>query len=504
MLDTLGKFDSTSLRLLLYFYKPENGFDALKAGMASSAARDTMAFEVNAWDSTNADIPNDKWGAAIVRLNGRFLERQDDIGALPAPSSKDTIVLNTKTAYATEANQYQARSLRNLYKSLLKAPSNKHFVHLRIVPLAGPNSDSGAVMLRLGGWLGDGTAIPTNPLLLFGDSAAFNKGNTKNRLQPYLYSSVQRAVDYSLRYDDSTRTHMVTVKQRGLHMILDRAALLDSIDAALIRDGKTPPPRSSDGEFDLSYFVPSAKLTLPVDHPILEGNFPLEMSLISEIDSILGDTVKGGLRIDQIPSEGSKTIWYTYEPGHPETVFDEVSISYDVVSGDLRRAILRFSRDSTLNNDTLFIRNGETKEWRAFLQGYGSTALIMSLEAGFTSLTVRSYLAVRAGFENNTYKDPATGKVITDLSLLMRHFLKPGDDSITLRATHGFQQLLNRAQSGKKILQDFVVIPGANAAVDTSGTAKVAYPVLSVVPPKLDGGRLKVDVELYLFPLKAR
>ena len=32
----------------------------------------------------------------------------------------------------------------------------------------------------------------------------------------------------------------------------------------------------------------------------------------------------------------------------------------------------------------------------------------------------------------------------------------------------------------------------------------VPYPILSVIPPKLINGRLTVDVELYLYPLKAR
>ena len=134
----------------------------------------------------------------------------------------------------------------------------------------------------------------------------------------------------------------------------------------------------------------------------------------------------------------------------------------------------------------------------------------MSLTADSTSLTARGYLRYDAASQADGFLEPETGKSITDIKKLLPHYVKPGDTAITLRATTGFQRLLNRARSGVDQLQSFVIQPPYRP-IDTSKTVAVTnapyhvpYPVLFVIPPKLIGGRLTVDVELYLFPLKAR
>jgi hypothetical protein len=509
MLDSLVPGDSTTLRLSLAFPKPTIALAELKATLENPSVRDTLKFVVTAWDFTNKNTPDDDdWDDTVSRINRQFLIRQDTVGALPPPAVKDTIFLLTKTAYAGDTTGIQARALPNLFKQVLSAPSNRHLVQLRITHLPGPNSDSGAAMVRLGGQRGDQGSLIYGPLLVFGKTTTAITGTKANRLQA-LYIGSTRGLNYTLQYH-GPRANMLTAKQRGLHVILDRARLLASIDTALIRAGKTPPTRSADAEFDLTYFVPFAKMTLPLDSPSLEGGFPLEMRIITAVDSLLEDTVMGGIRIDEIPTGQSKVLWNTTEPGHPETILDEVSLSYQLIDSDLRRVVLGFSKDSA-RNDTMYIHRGDTKDWTTTLQGYGKSFLAINLEAGSSSLTVRSYLTVRPETENNTFKDPATGETFTDLIKLLPRFIKPGDDSITLRATHGFQRLLNRARTGATILQDFEFLPSATPAVDTtidskgvSTATKVPYPVLSVIPPKLNAGNLQVDIDLYLFPLKAR
>jgi hypothetical protein len=501
--------DSTALWLSLFFARPANatlGLTELKATL--DGARDTLEFEIQSWDSTSNNMSGDAWVQKLGMWNRQYLYRQDTaaVGVLPEPFARDTIRIGTRNAFGEDSIQKQ--KLPNLSRRMLQKPEFKHFVHLRIVPIAGPNSDSGAAMLRFGGWLGDDANTRKNPLLLFGNNATAQTGTARNRLQPMAIGSV-RAVNYSLRYD-GPRTDILTGKQRGLHVVLDRARLLDSIDAALIRLGKVPRPRSTDGEFDLSYFVPFAKITLPIDNPKLEGGFPLEMQLTTAQDSLLGDTLKGGIRVDEIPDGATKAIWRTYEPGHPESVLDDVSLTYRAIDSDLRMVLLRYSKDSA-NNDTLYIHRGSTKEWIASLQGYGKSYLSMTLEAGSGSLTVRSYLTVRPETERNSFIDPETGKTNTDLLELKKHFVKPGDTSLTLRATHGFQHIMNRVATGATLLQDFIFSPVGFPALDDSVIVdaenvpdKVPYPILSVIPPKLDAGKLQVNVELYLFPLKAR
>ncbi|MEO6094579.1 MAG: hypothetical protein ABIW76_02515 [Fibrobacteria bacterium] len=503
--------DSTAFWLSLYFARPSNstlGLKELAATLDSNRTRDTLKFEVQSWDSTSNNMSGEAWVQKLGMWNRQYLYRQDTaaVGVLPEPFARDTISIGTRKAFGADSTQKQ--KLPNLSRRMLQKPGFKHFVHLRIVPIAGPNSDSGAAMLRFGGWQGDDVNVRKNPLLLFGNQATAYANTVKNRLQPMAVGSV-RAVNYSLRYD-GPRTDILTGKQRGLHVVLDRAVVLDSIDAALLRLGKAKQTRSTDGEFDLSYFVPFAKITLPLDKPTLEGGFPLEMQLTTAQDSLLGDTLKGGIRIDEIPDGSTKTIWKTYEPGHPESVLDNVSLSYRAIDADLRMVLLRYSKDSS-NNDTIYIHRESTKEWIASLQGYGKSYLSMTLEAGSSSLTVRSYLTVRPETEKNSFIDPETGKANTDLLELKKHFVKTGDTSLTLRATHGFQHLMNRTATGVSLLQDFTFIPVGSPALDDSVAIgsknvpdKVPYPVLSVIPPKLDAGKLQVDVELYLFPLKAR
>lgn len=512
MFDSLVAGDSASLRLSVAFPKPSYSYEELQATVEAAGIRDSMAFEVAAWDSTDEDIANDDWNAKVAEWNGQFLYRNDTAAALPRPTSLDTLFIKVTTAY--KADSIQANALPNLIRTLLAAPSDRHWVHLRLNPLPGPSGDSGAAMLRLGGWMGDGAfTLTKGPLLLFGKTATANAANDKNRLRAMAVASgnrTVRAVDYTLRYDGS-RTDMLTDRQRGLSLILDRAALLDSIDAALRRAGKPPQPRSTSGDFDLSYFVPFAALTLPVDSVRLDGGFPLEMRLATETDSLLGDNL-GGFMADTVALGASKAMWSITEAGKPDVVKETVNLSYEAFEGELRRVTIKFSsRDSSFKNDTLYIRTGTTKDWISSAATQTNSILSMSLTADSASLTVRSYINFNKVDQSNVFRDPETGKSITDIIKLLPHYLKTGDTAITLRATTGFQRLLNRARSGIDRHQSFLIQPPRTPAVDTSVNVDgenvphtVPYPILSVIPPKLINGRLTVDVELYLFPLKAR
>lgn len=510
MFDSLIAGDSTSLRLSLAFPKFAYGFGELTAMVEAGGIRDSMAFEVAAWDSTDAGIANDDWTAKVDEWNRQYIYRNDIVAGLPKPTSLDTIFIKVTTAY--EADSIQAKALPNLFKTMLAAPSDRHLVHLRLTPVPEGPGDSGAAMLRLGGWMGDESYnLAKGPLLLFGNTATATTGSDKNRLRarPIYSGRVKvRAVDYSLSYGGS-RNDMLTDKQRGLHLVLDRAALLDSIDAALRRAGKTPQPRSTGGDFDLSYFVPFAKMTLPVDSVVLEGGFPLEMKMATETDSLLGDTL-GGFMADTLSLGETRPLWFNREAAHPEVIKETVSLGYEAHNGDGRRVTLKFSSGGTeYKKDTLYIAPGTTKNWIANFNGL--SFISMTLTADSASLKVRSYLSYNGSTENSDFRDPVTGKSITDIIKLLPHYLKPGDTSITLRATTGFQRLMNQARSGTDRLETFIFQPPAKPAVDTSVTVdgvnspqSVPYPVLSVIPPKLTNGRLTVDVELYLFPLKAR
>jgi hypothetical protein len=87
----------------------------------------------------------------------------------------------------------------------------------------------------------------------------------------------------------------------------------------------------------------------------------------------------------------------------------------------------------------------------------------------------------------------------------------PKDDSIRLRATSGIQTLLNRTGLGDDSRHDFEFRPYYRAytdsAISSAGTKvaqEVRFPLLSTLQPRIESGVLKVDLDVYLYPLKAR
>jgi hypothetical protein len=229
------------------------------------------------------------------------------------------------------------------------------------------------------------------------------------------------------------------------------------------------------------------------------------------IDSLLGDTVNGGFREDTVRIGTARPLFTSSEIGHPENVRNNIGIAYAATfspADSLRTVLIRYSVDSGYN-DTLHLRLGESRQYN--LVGNSNTMMVVDFSALESSLLVRSYLSVRSAGESNDFRDPATGESITELVKQLPRFLKPTDKALTLRATDGFQRLINRARSNANVLQDFQLLPVAYPAVDPkTGTGEdkvpmlIHYPVLSVVAPALQAGKLKVTVELYLYPLKAR
>lgn len=509
--------DSSTFKLSLGLPLSPIGRDALKATVAQDTAHpiDSVPFEVRSWEKIDSGLSEDQWADTLNVLNNRYLVRNDTVAVLTGLKPVlDTVFLKVRTAYAQDSLP-QARPLPHLFAQLLRKTGNKHLIQFRLSRISLSPADTGAAMLRLGGQMGDGVDFRYGPLLLFGAYPDINSSvPTENRIQA-LFVGSRRGVNYSLRYDGPAE-NIVTGKVRGLHVILDRKTLLDRIDSALKKDGKPLQAHPAGGNFDLSYFVPFAKMTLPLGQTRLEGSFPLDIKMVTNVDSLLGDTLTGALRVDTVKDGTARILWHTYEIGNPENIQDDVSLAYaayeDTLAKDLRRVVLKFSKDS-VRNDTVYLRVGETKQRNTSLQGYGNSYLAISLEAGPENLIVRSYLTVRQRpeIDPNEYRDPATGETITDLARRVDKFLQPGATEFSLRATNGFQRLLNRVGSNGNILQDFQFLPSAQAAVDPkvpSGAdtlpAVVNYPVLSVVPPALNGNKLTVDVELYLFPLKAR
>lgn len=513
--DTIARTADTTLRLALTSPLMGHGAAGLK-GLVSGAegkVLDTARFAALSWVLNDSGISSDDWKDSINVWNRRFLFRGDSViyaagmAKIAPVTVTDTITLNIKDAYAAEG--LQARGLPGLRKHLKKSPSRRHLVHMRLARLAGAGPDTGSSMLRLGGdWGSDGHAY-IGPCLLFGTPRTAFSAVAKNRLITLDAGNRTRGVNYALRYD-GPRTDMLNAKIRGLHVTFDRARFMDSLDAALRRQGVTPAPRGSD-PLSLSYFVPFAKIILPIDTPTLQGRFPLPVNMISMIDTLLGDTINGGIgEITLREGETKDKIWTVSEVGRPETVRNHVGLRYKAIDSSLNQVILTWSKD-TAANDTLYIRDGETRQWN-FSGNSSKRTMNLMLAAGDDSLNVRSWLVVRRGLENNELRDAATGETIDELARKVPRFLKPGDQAIALRATGGIQALINRTNLGTTSLQDFQFEPAYRAVSDTARNSlgnligmEVPFPVLDVIPPKIDSvNGLAVDLDYYLYPLKAR
>lgn len=512
MLDSLsGEAGSLRLSLSTPTWKNvgpwnDNGDAALRSLVDS--ARDSLAFAVYAWDLAAAGLSDGAWKDSVARRNRLFLSGEDTLAVLPDPAAIDTLFLRVRGAYDSDLNQLQARALPRLEERLLAGKGSKHMVHLRMVPLpASDSADSLPAMLRIGGnWAyGAGVGIPS---LLFGREARADSLNGKNRLPAQDLGNGRRAVTYTLRYGGS-RDDLVVPFQRGLHLAFDRGALLDSIDSALSRQGIRPAPRPAEGP-SLAYFVPFAAISLPIRPAALEAGLPVQFRVYSGVDSVPEDTAGEAIRIDRIGLGKSIAAWTTRDVGQTDKIANQVRLSYDSV-GSLRRAVLSFSRDSSLN-DTVFLPVGGEGQISSRISGYGkNSVLIIRLTAGDTALTARSYLNIRSEGEKIGFRDAITGEAITDkLDSLVTRFVQPGDSAIRLRSTAGIQALLNR-DPGASALRDFEFRPNPwafNPKAVTSQGDTLAYavriPVLSVITPGFEPGNPKVDLELYLYPLGAR
>jgi hypothetical protein len=481
----------------------ENATQALESLVDS--ARDSLSFAVLSWVFSDSGLSSDDWGDSVAQWNRRFLIFGDTLARLPAPTAADTIMLQVRGAYSLRAG-LQANPLTALRGILSKGKGHRHLVEMRMLPLAPKDpADTVPAMLRLGGqWSYD---ISRRPALLFGRAFPADSLDGNNRVEPMDVGNGNLGVSYTLRYA-GPRNDLVVPLQRGLHVTLDRARLLDSLEAALSRQGIVPPKRAT-GSLSLQYYVPFAAITLPIRPPALEAGLPVQVRMFSAVDTLLGDTLGAGTRVDSIPLGHSVTAWYTTEIGHPETIVNDVSLKYDSIAS-LRRVILAFSKDS-VRNDTVFLPPGGHGQITASLTGYGTgNQLFIELQDSATALIARSYLSVRSGLENTAFRDPVSGDPMP-LDSLVPRFVQPGSDSIRLRATGGIRSLLNRTGLGTKARQDFEFRPYFRAfnpkAVDASGDTlarEVAFPVLSVIPPRIDSSRLSVDLDVYLYPLKAR
>jgi len=510
------------VRLSLRAYQSAIGIQTLKSSVGDSgtnaaiSVRDSLSFLVESWAfqnlASNKNVLTDaQFTDTLSRKNRRFLFRMDTVSVLDSVNAKDTIVLAVKNAYTKDS--LQAPALPNL-KAILKAAgkSTKWLIQLQLTPLP-KIGDTGAGMLRFENRVGTGYRPPS---LLFGNATSITTAAATQYVQPILHTSVDYFANYFLRYS-GTVPALLPGKGLDLHLMLNRNRLMDSIGATLQKKlGIAPTPGNINGNFDLTYFVPYAQMSMPLsDSMTLEGNHPIETKVTSELDSLLPNAnaaINGHFPVILVPLNSTSPLFVTTDPSNDNAVLDTISISYETPTlnnAALKKVILKYAKD-TLQNDTTYISVGQRVENKKILSSSRTKPLFLVFEAGSEALSVTSYFSSNAKDEVDNFRDPATGVLLTTLADKLQRLIKPKQDSLTLWVTRGLQVLLNRADIGKNVFSDLVV--QAVSAVDTSvvttstasgyGPDRLPFPVLSVIPPKLKNKKLTVRLDLYLYPLK--
>ena len=297
------------------------GYGIGKAGLVASVGKngdtakskiaDTLTFLVETslntdLNSTGVKLSEDDRIALFAKLNRPYMARFEDEAVLPASNVQDTIKIQVKGFY--DSLQYQINALPHLLDTLLSKPiSTKWLIQMQLKPLF-KSSDSLTALIRFGGKTAVGLE-KNRPSLLFGSATTSTTLAAGQKIQPMTVAGYNGGnfigVNYKLDYNGSD-TNLVTAKNRGWYLQLNRKTLLDSINAALKRQGKAPANPDITGKFDVTYFVPFGQISIPLDSSkYFENNFPLDLRLSSDLDSILPASPEGAFTSDIVPLDST-------------------------------------------------------------------------------------------------------------------------------------------------------------------------------------------------------
>jgi hypothetical protein len=262
--------------------------------------------------------------------------------------------------------------------------------------------------------------------------------------------------------------------------------------------------RTTEGRFDLGYFVPFARIAIPIDSSSVEGDFLYEFRLDTDLDSLLPGLDEAASRTVLALGE-EVTLVSLSDRFDRDRIVDSLIASYDEVpqDEDLRRFILRSGKDSNLA-DTSYLRLGESRAVRWSSGGSRNDRLTVSVRADSNSAFLAYHIDTRSFEDDNSFRDPETGETLVQLSDRIPRLFNPVSDSLALHATRGVQRVLNRVGLGGEIFSDFLVQPRSPAAIDTGEVRQVPYSVLGEIQPLIQDGRLEISLTVYLYPLKDR
>jgi hypothetical protein len=486
-----------SLRLSLGFLQPPISSRQLAATLSGV---DSMRFLVETFVYRDTGLSKERRADTLAALNRSFLVNQVPAALFdPGAIRRDTIALSLDSAISEDSPQ--AVALPSLRDTLLAGQSDKWIVLMQVSPLA--PADSGAMLRLVGTRYSGSNPAAFAPWLLFGNPAIGSASATaKQRRSPVTLANGRLGVNSMLRFEGSP-TSILLGKTRGLHFRIDRDTLLARLEAALDAQGVAF-RRTTDGRFDLSYFVPFARIAIPIESSTVEGDFLYEFRLDTDLDSLLPGLDEAASRA--VLALGEDTILFSLTDRFDrDKIVDSLIASYDEVPQDagLRRFILRSGKDSNVA-DTSYLRLGEARTVRWSSGGSRNDRLAVSVRADSASALLAYHIDTKSLEDDNSFRDPETGETLVEISDRIPRLFDPDTDTLALRSTRGVQRVLNRVRLGEDIFGDFLVQPRSPAAIDTGEARQVPYSVLGEIQPLIQDGRLEVSLTVYLYPLKDR
>ena len=492
---------------------------------SSAAHRDTLKLLVESFSWPN-DSGKQQYADSLVAFHRRILTNPAPFSTLNAAYRRyDTIrVFPSKTYPDTGVVQdsSQADSLPNLRNRLRTEhggdSTRKWVIYLEISPLT--TSDSGMYTFYTQAVGNAATQRGYVSGLWLGRYVSDSLSSVGMPLIPYPSGSLSTpATNYETRYDGSSARSLLHGVARGLHLRVNRDTLLQRIRAKLNAYDPADPTlgdrlfaASAAGDaFDRRFYVPYARLRLPVDAALtrVQGPFALDMSISSDVDSLDSDTASFH---DDIAVATGASIKLPVRGGGSESVPDTLVVSYRAQPTDttLRQILYHWASTPTTVDTVTVTPDGLRRELAARRQTGWPRATTVGVRPQAAQLNVEVFFSVASVTEPNAILD-STGNQVTSNSGLSVRFWRPGADSITVRATHGVRNILNRVQvDGKGSLPDMYLQTVRRAAYDTSTISsstyrRVEYPVFGEIDFKRGAGnKIYVGLDLYLYPLEAR
>ncbi len=467
-------------------------------------------------------------------LNDSFTVFQRRILTTPVPFStldsrfkrRDTITVYPKRGYpdsGTAQDSSQASLLPQLWNRLRTGggsdATRKWLVFIELSPLT--TADSGMFhfnLLNVGGndmirrkyvsglWLGR----------YKGDSLA----NVGAVLTPYFVNTTRGYVpagNYEAQFNGSSSRSMLHGISRGVHLGINRDTLITRIRSKLnalepgLGNRYLDTGFVSTGTFDRRFFVPYAEMRLPIDHALtrVPSAFAIDMAVTTDVDSLGDASAAFHDDINIAMGDSMRLVVQGGAAGSSRPV-DTLIVSYRPHPADttLRQALTRWAGEPTIADTVTLNTDGRQREITLRRHTGWSHATTLSVRAA-ARLGVEVFFNVASITEPRFILDSTGNSISENANYRLTHrFFRPGADSLNVRVTRGLRNLLNRVP-GSSVSPDMYLRSVDRAIFDTASVNSLTYrrvvqPAFGEIDFKRGGdGKLKVGLELYLYPLEA-